>query len=150
MFHHDKSGRASFRHSASPHGGPIKPDKGARPVHEHGKPPLNKPEAHQKAEAETPHVRETHPGETQPHEHTGVHAVHVHHAGGGRYHTYTHHGDGTVEHNEHASHEEMLSHLHEAFPAQNVADEEREGPADGSEYAEEMAEGLGGSAGSAS
>jgi hypothetical protein len=144
MFHHEAGGRASFRHSGKPRGGPIKPQPGARPAHEHGKAVPNEPEKHQAAEAETPHVRETHPGETQPHEHTGVHAFHAHHVGGGRYHSDTHHGDGSVEHNEHPHHEHMMAAMHEAFPPQEQADEEHEGPADGSEYAEELAEGVGG------
>jgi hypothetical protein len=121
-----------------PHAGGVEkhPQTGQHPMGthhpvEHGTPPK--------------HVEETHPGETQPHPHTGVHAFHAHHTGGGGFTSHTHHGDGSVETQEHPDHAAMLSAMNEAFPATNEADEEREGPADGTEYAEELAEGISGS-----
>lgn len=121
--------------ASHPQAGQLKEHTPAHPV-EHGTPPK--------------HVEETHPGETQPHPTTGVHAFHAHHTGGGHYTSHTHHGDSHpdgkhVETQDHDSHEDMLSAMHEAFPAENEADEEREGPADGTEYAKELAEGISGS-----
>jgi hypothetical protein len=145
MFKHGKHmqpGHKDYGMKPKPHaGGPEShPQEGQHPMghaanaHEHGTPK---------------HVEETHPGETQPHPTTGVHAFHAHHTGGGHYTSHTHHGGGgggggEVETRDHGSHADMLSAMHEAFPAENEADEEREGPADGTEYAEELAEGIGG------
>jgi len=154
MFHHDKSGKASFRHG----GGAIHPKPGPRPVgsQRHGEAGVTpKQHAHGGSSAGEPHVAETHPGETQPHPETGVHAFHTPHAGGGQYRSHTHHGDGHpkgmhVETREHDSHEDMMAAHHEAFPPQDEADHEQEGPADATEYSEELAEGIGGAGGSAS
>lgn len=122
---------------AHPGGKKIEPEPGQikakTPAHqvEHGTPPK--------------HVEHTHPGETQPHPETGVHAFHAHHTGGGAYRSHTHHDGGEVETREHPDHADMLASLHEAFPAQEEADEEHEGPSDGTEYAEELSSGIGGS-----
>src|ERR1700690_865587 len=62
------------------------------------------------------HVTETHPGETQPHPSTGVHAFHGHHVGGGKYKSYTHHDGGEVEQRDHQSAGEMHQAMHEALP----------------------------------
>lgn len=114
----------------APEHGQLKEHTAAKPV-EHGTPPK--------------HVEHTHPGETQPHPETGVHAFHAHHTGGGHYRSYTHHGDGSVEPQDHDTHADTLAALHQALPAQEEADEEHEGPADGTEYAQELSSGIGGS-----
>ena len=64
------------------------------------------------------HVTKTHPGETQPHPVTGVHAFHAHHTGGGKFRSHTHHDGGDVETREHGSHEEAMSAHDEAFPSE--------------------------------
>jgi hypothetical protein len=83
-----------------------------------------------KGEAEAPHgqtgpehVTKTHPGETQPHATTGVHAFHAHHQGGGKYMSHTHHDGGDVETRNHPNHSEMSSAASEALPP----DEQGEG-----------------------
>jgi len=64
------------------------------------------------------HVTETHPGQTQPHPVTGVHAFHAHHTGGGKYKSYTHHDGGDVETRDHSG-EHEVKHAHdEAFPSE--------------------------------
>lgn len=143
-FHHDKDGHAHF--GASKGGGPMHPQKGQVPVH-------HSPKGHGAEEQHgTPpqHVEETHPGETTPHPETGIHAFHAHHVDGGHsYVSHTHHGASHpkgrhVETRTHDSHEDMLAAHHEAFPPQEEADEEHEGAADGTEYADLLGGGVGG------
>lgn len=67
------------------------------------------------------HVTETHPGETQPHPVTGVHAFHAHHTGGGKYTSHTHHDGGDVETRQHGSAEDMHQSMHEALPGDQEA-----------------------------
>jgi hypothetical protein len=62
------------------------------------------------------HVTKTHPGETQPHPQTGVHAFHAHHTGGGQYTSHTHHDDGTVQTQQHGSGEEMHDAMVKTLP----------------------------------
>lgn len=113
-------------------------------------PPASNPQEQEHGEAQAPHgqqgpehVTKTHPGETQPHPVTGVHAFHAHHMGGGKYKSHTHHDGGEVETREHPNHGEMQSAMHEAMPddgqeAQGGQDNDiRDGSMD-------FAEGLGG------
>ena len=84
------------------------------------------------------HVTETHPGETQPHPTTGVHAFHGHHVGGGKYKSTTHHDGGDVETRSHATAQDMHQAMAEALPddqeAQNGQDNDiRDGNGDFSE-----------------
>ncbi len=72
--------------------------------------------AQQNQQPAVQHVTQTHPGETQPHPMTGVHAVHAHHKGGGAYTTHTHHDGGDVETNDHGSAAEMHGHMQQALP----------------------------------
>lgn len=62
------------------------------------------------------HVTETHPGMTQPHPTTGVHAVMGMHKGGGKYMSHTHHDGGEVEQKEHPSSSDMAQHMQQAMP----------------------------------
>ena len=110
------------------------------------------PQAPHGATSQEKHVKETHPGSTQPHPETGVHAFHAHHtgehgSGGAAYTTHTHHDDGTVETKENRTHDEMLADQNEAFP--QSGDEMANEPAgqDKEEYAELM-NGVGGEEGS--
>lgn len=118
MFHHDNSGKAKFGQRPSPEAKPSE----QKPMQPH--------DAHSAPE----HVTKTHPGTTQPHPATGVHAVHVHHVGKGKsggpdYESHTHHDDGTVEKNDHANEEDMKDHMDNALPSQQ---------ADGSDSEPEM------------
>lgn len=87
------------------------------------------------------HVTETHPGETQPHPSTGVHAFQAHHTGGGKFKSHTHHDGGDVESKDHNSHEEMSSSMHDALPP----DESGEGHQGEMDMAGEDMAGIGGS-----
>ena len=69
-------------------------------------------------EAGPEHVTKTHPGETQPHPMTGVHAFHGHHVGGGKYMSHTHHDGGEVETQHHESADDMHSAMAEALPSE--------------------------------
>lgn len=91
------------------------------------KPPAEKPPKSQHemehGESQAPHggsgeehVTKTHPGQTQPHPVTGVHAFHAHHTGGGKYRSHTHHDGGEVETRDHESHGDMMAAHQEAFP----------------------------------
>lgn len=62
------------------------------------------------------HITETHPGKTQPHPVTGVHAFNGMHKGGGKYESHTHHDGGDVEVRQHGSAGEMHSAQQEALP----------------------------------
>lgn len=62
------------------------------------------------------HVTKTHPGETQPYEKTGIHAVHVNHTGGGMHNVHVHHEGGKVESHHGVSHEEAKQIHEESFP----------------------------------
>jgi hypothetical protein len=77
-------------------------EKGKPPMEGHGTPPQ--------------HVTQTHPGMTQPHPQTGVHAVHTLHKGGGKYETQHHNEDGTVEQRQHSSAEEAHQSAQESLP----------------------------------
>lgn len=62
------------------------------------------------------HVTKTHPGETQPHPETGVHAFHGHHVGGGKFVSHTHHDGGEVETKQHGNAEEMHDAQQKTLP----------------------------------
>jgi hypothetical protein len=64
------------------------------------------------------HITKTHPGTTQPHPETGVHAFHANHTGGGKYTSHTHHDGGQVESRQHENAADMHSAMHEALPAE--------------------------------
>lgn len=94
------------------------------------------------------HVTETHPGHTQAHPETGVHAFHAHHTGshadgGSQYSTHTHHDDGTVETRENRSQDEMEQDHREAFPP---GTETAEGENQQDNFRDELAGGIGGEA----
>ena len=128
MFHHDGKGRAHFGSGGK--AGPTMPAqkvKGAT-MHEKGHAPHG--------DVGEKHVTETHPGKTEPHPHTGVHAFHAHHVGGGQYHSHTHHDDGTVESKQHRDHGDMMAAMHEALPPTDDADHDlRDG---GESFGEEL------------
>lgn len=129
-FHHSPDGKAHFG----------KPGM--------AKKPMPKPE-HEKKAPEAPHgehgeqhVTKTHPGMTEPHPKTGVHAFHSFHAGGGRYHSHTHHGDGTVEKREHPD----ANDLHRAHEEAMPPEESEMGMEPEGDYATELG-GVGGAGG---
>ena len=62
------------------------------------------------------HITKTHPGTTEPHPVTGVHAFEAHHVGGGKYTSHTHHDGGEVETRHHEGAADMHSAMHEALP----------------------------------
>jgi hypothetical protein len=90
------------------------------------------------------HVTKTHPGETQPHPQTGVHAFHAHHQGGGKYISHTHHDGGDVETRNHANHGDVKASMDEALPDEqgqnNMDGDDRSG---GMDFAESLG-GIGG------
>lgn len=112
--------------------GKFGPAKSSKPgaVKSTGSKPPSEPPMHDKggsehgdkqaAHGETgeKHVTETHPGETQPHPTTGVHAFHGHHSGGGKYKSFTHHDGGDVEERQHESAGDMHSAMNESLPDQ--------------------------------
>jgi hypothetical protein len=86
-------------------------------------PPASSPHEKEHGPAQAPHgqagpehVTKTHPGETQPHPVTGVHAFQAHHQGGGKYKSHTHHDGGEVETREHPNHGDMMNSMNEALP----------------------------------
>jgi hypothetical protein len=54
---------------------------------------------------------------TQAHPKTGVHAVHIHHMGGGMVKTHTHHDDGHIETKDHGSMDEAKGHTDQMLPS---------------------------------
>jgi hypothetical protein len=99
-------------HSSKPGKAPAKAQS-QTPKNEQGEEQSQAPE----------HVNQTHPGQTQPHPATGVHAFHAHHKGGGQYTSHTHHGDGTVETQEHPDHGSMQQAGEAALPSDEIGDE---------------------------
>ena len=142
-------------HGTASMGKPISSQKPAAhaPMTEHEQ-KHGKAQAPHGATSQEKHVTETHPGKTQPHPETGVHAFHMHHtgehaSGGPGYTTHTHHDDGTVETRENRTQAEAQQDQQEAFPetADNQMQNEPMGD-DKQEYAG-MMDGIGGSSGSA-
>lgn len=124
---------------------------GAQPMHE--KSPMK-------------HVTETHPGMTKPHPVTGVHAVmHMHkggsehhgggggmhgghEGGGGGYTSHVHHDGGEVETKDNQSAQDMNNTDAEAFPddqSDGMHDQDNQSDKMGSQFADDMADGVGGS-----
>lgn len=113
-----------FKHGKFTHPGAVKSagekppmDKGKEQGREQGREQGGKNEP-QAAHGDGPveHVTKSHPGQTQPHPTTGVHAFHGHHTGGGKYKSYTHHDGGEVEERDHASAGDMHQAGNEALP----------------------------------
>lgn len=135
-FHHDGKGRASFgpgKSSTTAPGGKV---SGHTP-HEHEGGQEMAPHGGSSEE----HVTKTHPGETQPHPETGVHAFHAHHTGGGKFRSHTHHEDGTVETRDHQNEGDMHQAMNEAFPP---SDDQQHDSRDGAMDFEEALGGVGG------
>jgi hypothetical protein len=94
------------------------------------------------------HVTKTHPGETQPHPATGVHAVHVHHVGGKhessghgggsqghKFMTHTHMKDGSVQTDHHDTEQAMHDHMRQQFPTSEGDDMQHDQNADNDTFA---------------
>lgn len=77
------------------------------------------------------HVTKTHPGATQPHQVTGVHAFHAHHTGGGKFTSHTHHDGGNVETRQHDNEADMHAAHQEAFPSESAEGDHNMAPDDG-------------------
>lgn len=92
--------------------GEPKPDAKSKPMAKGGQPDGEQPK----------HVTETHPGMTQPHPVTGVHAVHGFHKGGGQYESHTHHDGGDVEVQQHGNAGEMHQHMQQGLPDEGGQD----------------------------
>jgi hypothetical protein len=88
------------------------------------------------------HITETHPGQTQPHPTTGVHAVAVHHKGGGKHTTHTHHEDGTVESKEHNTAAEAHGQVQNGLPSDGM--DSGADPMGGGEDYSDVLSGIGG------
>lgn len=112
---------------------PNLPAKSA-PMHEKGKAP--------QGDVGEKHVTETHPGMTEPHPITGVHAIHTHHMGGGKYMTHTHHEDGNVESKEHNTAAEAHGQMQNDLPSDGQ--ESGKDPMGGGEDYSDVLSGIGG------
>lgn len=116
-------------------------------------PPASTPEEKGKGPAQAAHgdttvehVTKTHPGETQPHPATGVHAFQAHHSGNGQYKSYTHHDGGEVEAQQHNSADEMHAACQSCLPAEGgTGDMTKDMRSGGNDFAEELG-GIGGAA----
>lgn len=93
------------------------------------------------------HVTKTHPGETQPHPETGVHAVHVHHLGGGKHMTHTHHDGGEVTTKNHNTAEEAMEEAHQGLPSGDHMGDDNNAEMGGTNFAEQLGA-IGGDEGS--
>lgn len=94
--HHNPSAGEKVPAKSSP------TEKSQKPMESQGTPPK--------------HVTETHPGETQPHPQTGVHAFHGHHVGGGKFVSHTHHDGGEVQTQHHGNADEMHDAMVKTMP----------------------------------
>lgn len=104
--------KGKFRSTVSPHHNPSTGEKAPAKSS-----PMQNDEQHGKAQGGTEeHVTKTHPGETQPHPSTGVHAFSAHHTGGGKYTSHTHHDGGEVETQQHGSGQEMHDAMVKTLP----------------------------------
>lgn len=102
--------KGKFRSTVSPHHNPSAGEKlpaKSTPTEKSSVP---------HGEMQEEHVTKTHPGETQPHPTTGVHAVMGMHKGGGKYMSHTHHDGGEVETRHHESAGDMHQAQQEAMP----------------------------------
>ena len=112
------------------------------PAPAHGKPGL-KSESGEANEPNQQHSSQTHG--TQPHPQTGVHAVHIHHMGGGKAMSHTHHDGGHIESQQHNSMDEAHQHAQSMLPANSG---QPQAEPDGDEYALGGDDELGGMMGS--
>ena len=117
------------------------------------KPPADKPmQSKPKGEeSQTPHgdsgqkhVTVTHPGKTQPHPATGVHAFHANHMGGGKYESHTHHDGGDVETKQHENHADMMAAMNQALPDDQQGEQMPMHDDMHGDMADSMAGGIGG------
>lgn len=90
------------------------------------------------------HVTETHPGQTQPHPTTGVHAIQAMHVGGGKYKSHTHHDGGEVETRHHEEENGMHQAMKEALPPAENNGESQQDDHDGGMPFGEVLGGVGG------
>jgi hypothetical protein len=114
--------KGKFRSTQDTHHNPSAGEKVA---------PASSPKEKQSAahgEMQPEHVTKTHPGQTQPHPTTGVHAFMGMHKGGGKYQSHTHHEDGTVETRHHENADEMHQAQQETLPgdAGNMSHDQNE------------------------
>ncbi len=111
-------------------------------------PPKDKEPEKKPSAARVAHENPNEP-KTQPHPVTGVHKVVVHHTGGGKFETHTHHdsGGGEPEKQQHESAQEMHDHVNSAMPddGSSPQDSESDMPNDGA--ADDMGSVLGSSLG---
>jgi hypothetical protein len=137
MFHHDSGGKARFGGG----GGAGRMSRGAKPA---GEPSQSKPMVQRQGDQpphdghNIKHVTETHPGTTQPHPQTGVHAVHMHHMGGGKYQTHHHHDGGSVEVRDHQDAHDAHQAAQESLPGEGQAEREE------GDYGEDYGTSMGG------
>ncbi|MBU6231666.1 hypothetical protein KGP36_03275 [Patescibacteria group bacterium] len=92
--------------------------------------------------SEEKHVTETHPGETQPHPVTGVHAFHAHHMGSGKFKSHTHHDGGEVETRHHPNEADLHQAHKDAFPDE-FGDDDGTSQGEGSDFSDSLS-GVGG------
>ena len=117
----------------------AKPDAGARPVKDHALGKEGKdPQAAQGSHSGEKHVEVTHPGATQPHPVTGVHAVMNMHKGGGKYESHTHHDGGDVETKQHDSAEDMQASNDESIPPVNEGTDDHDNALDGTAFSDSL------------
>lgn len=90
------------------------------------------------------HVTKTHPGETQPHPVTGVHAFHGHHVGGGKHVSHTHHDGGNVETKQHPTAQDMHAAMQDALPDGDQSDPTDRDMRDGGQSFDESLGAVGG------
>ena len=85
---------------------------------------------------------------TKPHPTTGVHAVHIHHMGGGMAKTHTHHDDGSIESQDHGSMAEAKGHADQMLPDDEAMQDQQPEMAEAGTSADDgMASSLGSMAG---
>lgn len=116
MFGHNKEGKATFKAGQKSESMDSKP----KPNMGGDKKPMSQPPNEQHSPE---HVTKTHPGMTQPHPSTGVHAFHSMHKGGGKFESHTHHEDGNVEVRPHDNAEDLQAAHQEAMPSDNMGDQ---------------------------
>jgi hypothetical protein len=139
MFHHDSTGKARFGGG----GGMGRMTRGAKETGEQSqpkpKPMVNRTSDQAPHEGHNiKHVTETHPGTTSPHPATGIHAVHTHHMGGGRYQTHHHHEGGNVEVRDHESVHDAHQAAQESLPDEGKMEREE------GDYGEDYGSSMGG------
>lgn len=127
---------AHLRHSAY-RKGPEKPADGHETEPAEKKTEIPSHEEHGREE----HTSKTHG--TQPHPVTGVHAVHIHHMGGGRAKTHTHRDGGEIEEREHDSLEDAHDHAQNELPGGDQGEPDGDEGAGGGDMGGTMPSSLG-------